>query len=215
MDDDNARERYKLAKLGVPASIVAHGQEPGIAAHWELWSFVRGACHPSKRLRPEIIIAACLLGYDHDVGSLEASSWLDLVILDADPSADIRNSDKISKVMIGCVFYDAATLNEEITGTRKREASASGSNRQDQKPCRLNQVPISRSRRSVAVHGARCNKCRRPKRFGHLLVGRCHSVEQALGVARRAGEVGRVVDDPRRAGIPGCIAQPVRARLSS
>jgi hypothetical protein len=33
---------------------------------------------------------------------------------------DIRNSDKVAKVMIGGRLYDAATLNEEVTGTRKR-----------------------------------------------------------------------------------------------
>ena len=27
---------------GVPVAIGAHGQQPGIGAHWEMWSFVRG-----------------------------------------------------------------------------------------------------------------------------------------------------------------------------
>ncbi|WP_219893735.1 amidohydrolase family protein [Aquisediminimonas profunda] len=121
VDDDNAREAHKLAKLGVPVSIGAHGQEPGIAAHWELWSFVRGGMSPIEALAAGTINAARSLGYDRDVGSLEAGKLADLVILDADPSADIRNSDKISKVMIGGRLYDAATLNEEITGTRKRK----------------------------------------------------------------------------------------------
>jgi hypothetical protein len=44
----------------------------------------------------------------------------DLVVLDADPTLDIRNSDKISKVMLGGRLYDSATLNEVVTGTRKR-----------------------------------------------------------------------------------------------
>lgn len=121
VDDDNAREAHKLAKLGVPVSIGAHGQEPGIAAHWELWSFVRGGMSPIEALAAGTINAARSLGYDRDVGSLEVGKLADLVILDADPSADIRNSDKISKVMIGGRLYDAATLNEEITGTRKRK----------------------------------------------------------------------------------------------
>ena len=121
VDDDNAREAHKLAKLGVPVSIGAHGQEPGIAAHWELWSFVRGGMTPIEALTAGTIGAARSLGYDRDVGSLEVGKLADLVVLDADPSANIRNSDKISKVMIGGRLYDAATLNEEITGTRKRK----------------------------------------------------------------------------------------------
>ena len=121
VDDDNAREAHKLALLGVPVSIGAHGQEPGIAAHWEMWSFVRGGMTPVEALATGTINAARSLGYDRDVGSLEVGKLADLVILDADPSANIRNSDKVSKVMIGGRLYDAATLNEEMTGTRKRK----------------------------------------------------------------------------------------------
>ncbi len=120
VDDNSAREAHKLAKAGVPVAIGAHGQEAGIAAHWELWSFVRGGMTPVEALAAGTIESARSLGYDRDVGSIEAGKLADLVILDADPSADIRNSDKVSKVMIGGRLYDAATLNEEVTGTRKR-----------------------------------------------------------------------------------------------
>ncbi|MFN9032542.1 MAG: amidohydrolase family protein [Alphaproteobacteria bacterium] len=121
-DDDSAREAAKLARRGVPVSIGAHGQEPGIAAHWELWSFARGGMTPVEALRTGTIEAARSLGYDADVGSLEPGKLADLVVLDADPTQDIRNSDKISKVMIGGRLLDAATLNEELTGDRKRPA---------------------------------------------------------------------------------------------
>jgi imidazolonepropionase-like amidohydrolase len=120
VDDDSAREAHKLAKRGVPVSIGAHGQEPGIAAHWELWSFVRGGMSPVEALATGTITAARSLGYDRDVGSLEPGKLADLVVLDADPTRDIRNSDKVLKVMLGGRLYDAATLNEELTGTRKR-----------------------------------------------------------------------------------------------
>jgi imidazolonepropionase-like amidohydrolase len=122
VDDDSAREAAKLARRGVPVAIGAHGQEPGIAAHWELWSFVRGGMTPLEALRAGTIEAARSLGYDADVGSLEVGKLADLVVLDADPTQDIRNSDKIAKVMINGRLYDAATLNEELTGTRKRPA---------------------------------------------------------------------------------------------
>lgn len=120
-DAASARESAKLARLGVPVSIGAHGQEPGVAAHWELWSFVRGGMTPVEALAAGTIESARSLGYDRDVGSLESGKLADLVILDADPTVDIRNSDKIEKVMIGGRLYDAKTLNEEVTGTRKRQ----------------------------------------------------------------------------------------------
>lgn len=122
VDDDNAREAAKLAKRGVLVSIGAHGQQAGIGAHWELWSFVRGGMTPVEALRAGTIVSAQSLGMAKDIGSLEPGKLADLVVLDADPTTDIRNSDKVRQVMLGGRLYDAATLNEVATGTARRGA---------------------------------------------------------------------------------------------
>ncbi|ATY31956.1 amidohydrolase family protein [Sphingomonas psychrotolerans] len=122
VDDDNAREASKLAKRGVLVSIGAHGQQAGIGAHWELWSFVRGGMTPIEALRAGTIVPAQSLGMARDIGSLEPGKLADLVVLDKDPTTDIRNSDKVSRVMLGGRLYDAATLDEVGTGTAKRGA---------------------------------------------------------------------------------------------
>jgi imidazolonepropionase-like amidohydrolase/Tol biopolymer transport system component len=119
-DDESAREAHKLAKRGVPVSIGAHGQQAGIGSHWELWSFVRGGMTPVEALRAGTIVSAQSLGMARDIGSLETGKLADLVVLDADPTADIRNSDKVSRVMVGGRLYDAKTLNEVATGSRQR-----------------------------------------------------------------------------------------------
>ncbi len=120
VDGATAREAGKLAAKGVPVAIGAHGQQPGLGAHWELWSFVRGGFTPIEALRAGTIASATSLGYARDVGSLEPGKLADLVVLTADPTVDIRNSDKIAQVMLGGRLYDTATLNETATGTRKR-----------------------------------------------------------------------------------------------
>ncbi len=120
-DAATAREAKKLADKGVPVAIGAHGQQPGLGAHWEMWSFARGGFSPIEALGAGTIAAARSLGYAKDVGSLEPGKLADLVVLDADPITDIRNSDKVSQVMLGGRLYDAATLNEVATGTRKRK----------------------------------------------------------------------------------------------
>ncbi|MXP47396.1 amidohydrolase family protein [Altererythrobacter luteolus] len=120
VDDNAAREAKKLADAGVKVSIGAHGQQAGIGAHWELWSFVRGGMSPVEALRAGTILPAQSLGMDKDIGSLEAGKLADLIVLTADPSADIRNSDDIEKVMLGGRLYDAKTMNEVETGTAKR-----------------------------------------------------------------------------------------------
>ena len=122
VDDDNAREAAKLAKRGVLVSIGAHGQQAGIGAHWELWSFVRGGMTPIEALAAGTIVPARSLGMARDIGSIEPGKLADLVVLDADPTADIRNSEKVSRVMLGGRLYDAATMDEVGTGTAKRPA---------------------------------------------------------------------------------------------
>ncbi len=121
VDDESAREAGKLAARGVQVSIGAHGQQAGVGSHWELWSFVRGGWSPIDALRAGTIMPATALGYADDIGSLEVGKLADLVVLDADPTVDIRNSDKIFRVMLGGRLYDPLTMNETVTGTRVRE----------------------------------------------------------------------------------------------
>lgn len=120
VDDDSAREAKKVAARGRHVSIGAHGQQAGIAAHWELWSFVRGGMSPVEALRAGTIEPARSLGMERDVGSLEQGKLADLIVLDADPSQDIRNSNKIASVMLGGRLYDARSMNEIETGNAKR-----------------------------------------------------------------------------------------------
>lgn len=121
VDAATAREAKKLADRGVQVAIGAHGQQAGLGPHWELWSFVRGGWTPVEALAAGTINAARSLGYAKDVGSLEAGKLADLLVLDADPTVDIRNSDKLFRVMLGGRLYDPATLNETVTGKRVRQ----------------------------------------------------------------------------------------------
>lgn len=119
-DQYSARESKKLADRGVPVAIGAHGQQQGLAAHWEMWSFVRGGWSPLEALRAATVAPADYLGFSADLGALEAGKLADLVILDANPLDDIRNSDRIDRVMVNGRLFDAATMNEVETGDRRR-----------------------------------------------------------------------------------------------
>ncbi|WP_374408423.1 amidohydrolase family protein [Pelagerythrobacter sp.] len=120
VDDNNAREAAKVAERGVKVAIGAHGQQAGVGAHWELWSFVRGGMSPVEALRAGTIVSAQSLGMDRDIGSIEPGKLADLVILSADPSQDIMASDDIERVMLGGRLYDARTMNEVETGDAQR-----------------------------------------------------------------------------------------------
>jgi imidazolonepropionase-like amidohydrolase len=117
-DQYAAREAKKLADEGVMVSIGAHGQQQGLAAHWEMWSFARGGMSPLEALRTATSTPARHLGFADDIGTLEEGKLADLVVLDENPLEDIRNTDKISHVMLGGRLYDAKTMAEVETGDR-------------------------------------------------------------------------------------------------
>ena len=120
VDKVSAASARLLSQRGVPVSIGGHGQQQGLASHWDMWSFVRGGWTPLDALKAGTITPARALGF-RDIGSLEPGKLADLVILNADPLADIQNTDEIAKVMLNGRLYDAATLNEEVTGNRRRQ----------------------------------------------------------------------------------------------
>jgi len=107
-----------MADEGVMVSIGAHGQREGLASHWEMWSFAQGGMSAVEVLRTATTTPAKALGFDHDLGSIEAGKLADLVILDANVLEDIFQSDKVNMVMLNGRLYDAATLNEKVTGNR-------------------------------------------------------------------------------------------------
>lgn len=113
-----AKDATALQRAGVPVNIGAHGQREGLGAHWEMWTFVLGGMSPLEALRTATINPARYLGMDRDIGSLEPGKLADLVVLDGDLLADIRQSDRIRQVMLNGRLYELPTMNE--VGARPR-----------------------------------------------------------------------------------------------
>jgi Tol biopolymer transport system component/imidazolonepropionase-like amidohydrolase len=114
----SAATSKQLADVGVNVSIGAHGQREGLASHWEIWSFAQGGMSAVEALRAATIAPARKIGMAADIGSLEVGKLADLVVLDANPLDDIYQSDKVDMVMLNGRLYEAATLNETVTGDR-------------------------------------------------------------------------------------------------
>jgi len=64
-------------------------------------------------LRAATIDGARIIGIDEDLGSIEVGKLADMVILDANPLDDIRNTIKIDRIVQNGRLYDGDTLDEQ------------------------------------------------------------------------------------------------------
>ncbi len=78
----------------------------GPALHRELELMVEAGLRPAEVLISATKNAAAVMGRQGELGTLEKGKLADLVILDADPLFDIKNTRKISRVMKGGEFLD-------------------------------------------------------------------------------------------------------------
>lgn len=115
-----AEQTKALVDQGNTVQLGAHGQLQGLAAHWEMWMFVQGGMTPHEALRSATLHGAQYLGLDGELGSLEPGKLADLVVLNADPLEEIRNSEDVLYVMANGRLYDADTMDEIGNHPRKR-----------------------------------------------------------------------------------------------
>lgn len=112
------REAKRLADAGVSVQMGAHGQREGLGAHWELWMFEQGGMTPHEALRVGTLNGARALGMDKDIGSLEVGKLADLVVLNANPLENLRDTTKIGYTMINGRLFDDHM--NEVGGAERR-----------------------------------------------------------------------------------------------
>src|SRR5262249_8710449 len=83
---------------------------PGFALHQELELMVESGLSPAAALRAATLNNAKALKQSDRLGTIESGKLADLVTLDADPTADIRNTRKIAMVLRGGIVCDSKAL---------------------------------------------------------------------------------------------------------
>lgn len=117
---DVSRAAKELADGGTKINLGSHGQLQGLGAHWELWMLAQGGMSALQAIRSATLNGAEHLGMAKELGSLETGKLADMIIMDANPLEDIRNTEKIKFVIINGRVYDSETMNEIISREKQR-----------------------------------------------------------------------------------------------
>jgi len=101
-----------LRRINAAGGIIVLGsdQSNGPASHRELELLVAGGVPALDAIRIGTLDAAIFLGKEREMGSIEDGKLADMLLLDADPLADINNAKKIAWVMKAGVIVDRSKL---------------------------------------------------------------------------------------------------------
>jgi imidazolonepropionase-like amidohydrolase len=96
---------------------------PGFSLHDELAIFVEAGLKPMEALQAAALNPARFLGRERELGTVQQGRLADLLLLDADPLADIRSTAKIHAVVAAGRLYDRAALDRLLAEAETAAAS--------------------------------------------------------------------------------------------
>jgi imidazolonepropionase-like amidohydrolase len=96
---------------------------PGFSLHEELQRFVGAGFTPMEALQTATLNPAKFLGMEDRSGTIEKGKVADLVLLNANPLDDIRNTQKIEAVIVNGRYLPRAELDRMLAGVEKAAAA--------------------------------------------------------------------------------------------
>jgi imidazolonepropionase-like amidohydrolase len=106
----------KIHKAGIPMMAGTDTPigflTPGLSLHEELIVMVEAGLTPADAIKAATLNPARYFNLENELGSVKEGMWADLLILSANPLANIKNTQRIEGVMKQGKYYDQAALNE-------------------------------------------------------------------------------------------------------
>jgi hypothetical protein len=104
----------KLWRAGVTIGTGTDIWQIPIGVHMELEQLVAAGLTPLEAIHAATGDAARILGAEKDLGTIEVGKWADLIILDADPLSDIRNTRRIWQVVQNGHVVDRSAILKSV-----------------------------------------------------------------------------------------------------
>lgn len=98
---------------------------PGSDLHSELWHMVQAGLTPLEALRTATLTPARFMNVADSLGSIRSGKLADLVLLDGNPLADIRNTERISGVVANGRYLDRPALDLLLAEARRAASTSS------------------------------------------------------------------------------------------
>jgi imidazolonepropionase-like amidohydrolase len=92
---------------------------PGFSLHQELQRFVAAGFTPLEALQTATLNPSKFLGMSDRLGTIEKGKLADLVLLDANPLEDIRNTQKIAGVVVNGRYLSRVELDKVLVAVEK------------------------------------------------------------------------------------------------
>lgn len=92
---------------------------PGFSLHEELQRFVAAGFTPMEALQTATLNPAKFLGMEDRLGTIEKGKLADLVLLDANPLDDIRNTQRIAAVIVNGRYLSRADLDKMLEDVQR------------------------------------------------------------------------------------------------
>ena len=99
-----------LHTAGIPIVAGTDQAIPGYSLHRELELYVQAGFTPLEAMQSATIEAAKALGVENESGSIAPGKRGDVLLLDADPLADIHNTRRVWRTVAAGAVYDPAPL---------------------------------------------------------------------------------------------------------
>jgi imidazolonepropionase-like amidohydrolase len=103
-----------LHRAGIPIVAGTDQSVPGHSLHREIELYVQAGFTPIEAIQAATIVPARVMGLAEELGTVEKGKRADLILLTADPLADIRNTRQVEYVISNGVMYHTAELWQSV-----------------------------------------------------------------------------------------------------